>query len=346
MRRIVTFLLAFALLTYHLIILSTAVYAGVGTNGGEFLRIGVGERAIGMGGAFSSIADNATAVYWNPAGLSQLKMREFSVMHLNYLVDIKSEHLSYVHPLGNPGLGTVQDKYGTLGSQLSLLISHHSRRDDFGNEIGDFYNYEGIFSLAYGRVISKNLSLGLTLKTIYTQLDNNKTSNLAFDFGGLYKTPLEGINFSFVIQNIATGLRFTADNEPISPNFKIGVSYSVSLTHRSSIAQPTFSLKGRRIKDEGRGFILASDIILFKEGRINPTATNFGGEYSFVSPLIKGLKTAVRLGYNTGQSVTLGGLTGLMAGFGLEHRNRNFDYAFVPYGNLGNTHRFSLTLKF
>ena len=67
----------------------TLVFAsGPGTVGGDFLKIGVGERAVGMGGAFSSIADNATAIYWNPAGLSQLTKRELSGMKLDYLLDI------------------------------------------------------------------------------------------------------------------------------------------------------------------------------------------------------------------------------------------------------------------
>ncbi|HCJ65892.1 MAG TPA: hypothetical protein DHV62_00845 [Elusimicrobia bacterium] len=314
-----------------------------GTSGGEFLKIGVGGRAIGMGGAFSSIADNVTAVYWNPAGLTQLKMKEFSVMHLNYLVDIKSEYLSYAHPLGNPEPGAVQGKYGTLGSQLALLISHHSRRDDFGNEIGDFYNYEGVFSLAYGRAISKKFSLGLTLKAIYTQLDNDKTSNLAFDFGGLYKSPIEGINFSFVIQNIATGLKFTSGKEPISPDFKVGVSYSPSVP--SPLSSPTMGrgLDEGREKGKGRGFILATDMNFYKIGKPN---FSLGSEYSFVPPLLKNTKLSARIGYTGKASSTLGGLTGLTAGFGLEHKNKNFDYAFVPFGDLGNTHRFSLTLKF
>jgi len=293
---------------------------GVGTNGGEFLKIGVGERAVGMGGAFSSIADNVTAVYWNPAGLSQLSLHEFSVMHLNYLVDIKSEYLSYAQPLG---------RYGTLGSQLALLISHHSRRDDFGNEIGDFYNYEGTFSLAYGRAVSKNLSLGLTLKTIYTQLDKDKTSNLAVDFGGLYRTPIEGVNFSFVVQNIAMGLRFTSDIEPILPNLKVGVSYQL-----------------RYNRSHYNNLILATDINLFKEGRINPTTTSLGSEYSFIPPLLKNTKVAARLGYTGKANSTLGGLTGLTTGLGLEYKRSALDYAFVPYGDLGNTHRVSLTIKF
>lgn len=278
-----------------------------------------------MGGAFSSIADNVTAVYWNPAGLTQLKMREFSVMHLNYLVNIKSGYLSYAQPLG---------KSGTLGSRLSLLISHHSRRDDFGNEIGDFYNYEGVFSLAYAYPVKKNFSLGTTLKTFYSNLDNDKISVLVFDLGGLYKTPIEGVNLGLVIQNFNTGLKFTKNGEPVSPDFKVGISYNFN------------------------NLILATDIMLFKKDRINPylttggqaIATSLGTEYSFVPPIFKQLKTSVRLGHQVGMNSTLGGLTGLTTGFGIEYRKEviafALDYAFVPFGDLGNTHRFSLTSKF
>jgi hypothetical protein len=133
-------------------------FAGAGTEGGEFLKIGVGERAIGMGGAFCSIADNVTAVYWNPAGLAQLEMRELSAMHLEYLMGVRSEYLGYAHPIGK----------ATLAGQVSFLHSRSGRRDDNCNTIGEFWDYEGVLTLGYGRWINSVLSLGINLKTIYT----------------------------------------------------------------------------------------------------------------------------------------------------------------------------------
>ena len=61
--------------------------AGVGTTAGQFLRVGLGARAVGLGGAFSALADDVTAIYWNPAGLAQIENREVSLrtICLNFL---------------------------------------------------------------------------------------------------------------------------------------------------------------------------------------------------------------------------------------------------------------------
>ena len=48
---------------------------------GEFLKLGVGARALGMGGAFAGLADDASAAYWNPAGLAYLKTNQFMPTH-------------------------------------------------------------------------------------------------------------------------------------------------------------------------------------------------------------------------------------------------------------------------
>src|SRR5437868_6492711 len=71
--------------------LSAAHAVGKGTSGGQFLRVGVGARAPGMGGAFSPVADDATAIYWNPAGLAMLEKKEVSVSYNAYFKDTSSQ---------------------------------------------------------------------------------------------------------------------------------------------------------------------------------------------------------------------------------------------------------------
>lgn len=300
---IVPLILGLCFLTFNL------CFAGAGTKGGEFLKIGVGERAIGMGGAFCSIADNVTAVYWNPAGLAQLKMRELSAMHLQYLVGVKSEYLGYAQPIGK----------GTLAGQISFLHSKSGRRDDKGNTIGEFWDYEGILTLGYGRWLNSVLSLGINLKTIYTRFDTDEASGIAFDIGCLYKTPIEGLGIGIVLQNIETGLRYTDQSESMALNLKIGTSYRF-----------------------GRSLIFASDADTFG----NKINFRFGSEYTYIPVLKWGLRIAARIGYKTATISDLGALSGLSAGMGLGWRAYGMDYAWVPYGDLGNTHRISLNVRF
>jgi len=284
-------------------------FADAGTKGGEFLKIGVGERAIGMGGAFCSIADNVTAVYWNPAGLAHLKKRELSAMHLQYLVGVKSEYLGYAHPVGE----------GSLAGQISFLHSKSGRRDDNCNTIGEFWDYEGVLSLGYGRWLNSVLSLGINLKTIYTRFDTDEASGIAFDIGCLCKTPIEGLNIGIVLQSIETGLKYTDQRESMQLNLKVGTSYRLS-----------------------RSLIFASDADIFG----NKVDFRFGSECTYIPVLKWGLRIAVRAGYKTGTISDLGALSGVSAGLGLGWRGYGMDYAWVPYGDLGNTHRISLNVRF
>jgi len=300
---LILLILGLCFLTFNL------CFAGAGTKGGEFLKIGVGERAIGMGGAFCSIADNVTAVYWNPAGLAQLKMRELSAMHLQYLVGVKSEYLGYAQPIGQ----------GTLAGQISFLHSRSERRDDKGNTIGGFWDYEGILTLGYGRWLNSVLSLGINLKTIYTRFDTDEASGIAFDIGCLYKTPIEGLGIGIVLQNIETGLKYTDQSESMALNFKIGTSYRF-----------------------GRSLIFSSDADTFG----NKINFRFGSEYTFIPVWKWGLRIAARVGYKTATISDLGALSGLSAGMGLGWKAYGMDYAWVPYGDLGNTHRISLNVRF
>jgi len=78
---------------------ATSLYAaGVGTTAAQFLKIGVGARAVAMGGAFSAVADNIDAIYWNPAGLSRLEKREFTASHAEMFESTRLDFLAYAHP--------------------------------------------------------------------------------------------------------------------------------------------------------------------------------------------------------------------------------------------------------
>jgi len=110
--------------------LSSIVFAsGPGTTGANFLKIGVGARAAGMGEAFTAFADDPTALYWNPAGLFLLKKMEFSASYHSWFADVKQGYLSFVLPAlgGSLALGT---NYVDMGSIEG--------RDEEGNPTGSF----------------------------------------------------------------------------------------------------------------------------------------------------------------------------------------------------------------
>lgn len=198
------------------LVLLPEVYAGgPGSTGGAFLRLGIGARAMGMGGAFTSIADDVTSIYWNPAGLSELKYKESLFMHTAYLADIKSEYLAQAQP----------GKYGGYGVSLLYLYTTDLRRNESGEEQGSFNNYDSYLSLAYSYNLTSNISLGLSSKIISRGLDTAKANSFGIDIGGLYKR--ENLRLGAVIQNLGLKMKFRAENDPMPINFKIGIGYKL-----------------------------------------------------------------------------------------------------------------------
>jgi len=84
----------------------------VGTIAASFLEIDVGARAVGMGGAFVAVADDATAIFWNPAGLSRLKSSEAIIIRTNWLVETYFDFAGFVSPLG---------RWGTVAASITSL---------------------------------------------------------------------------------------------------------------------------------------------------------------------------------------------------------------------------------
>src|ERR1700689_2585823 len=91
------------------------VFAGsdnVGTSGAEFLKIGPGARPVGMGEAFTGVADDIHAIYWNPAGLGTLKSPEMTGMHMQYFQNIQYEFAAFAYPT---------QRFGTFGFAVTNL---------------------------------------------------------------------------------------------------------------------------------------------------------------------------------------------------------------------------------
>src|SRR5215470_15693040 len=68
----------------------------VGTSSGGFLRIGVGARAVGMGETFVAVADDPSAIFWNPAGLASLQRRELAISYVQWPADVNYNHLTMI----------------------------------------------------------------------------------------------------------------------------------------------------------------------------------------------------------------------------------------------------------
>jgi len=281
-----------------------------GTRSAQFLKLGLGGRAVAMGGAFVGLADDAGAVYWNPAGLAGVDRTELSFMHLTWLQDIAYEYFALVWPV---------KKRGAVGFGISYLhMNKLQGRDQYGEPTSDFSASDMAITLCFGREITGGLLVGGSIKSIDERIDDRNAFGLAFDCGFLCRTPVESLFLGGVIQNWGKDMVFVEESFGLPRIFRLGASYRRSLA--------------------GNPVNLGLDISLPAD---HETCLHSGIEYIHENTI------AARIGYNNGSD--LGSRGGLSFGLGLlttRSQTYRIDYAFVPQGVLGNSHTFSFSISF
>ncbi len=287
--------------------------AGPGTTSASFLKISVGARPAGMGEAFVAVADGADTTVYNPAGLARMESKEFSAMHLEYLQNIKYDSLSYAHPLS----------FGTFGISLGYLYMNDLKRtlyyeDEIYSENGNFGACDRTLNLGFGRNFGESDSLGINLRMIRETLDDVSAEAYSADIGFLHRPPGSTISLGLAFQNLGTTMKFIEVSEKLPVIFKTGVA-------------------ARLI---GEKLIIAFEL---DKPSDNYPELKIGSELKLFDIF------AARLGYRYrtwAADNELGPLSGLTAGLGIKIYEYNIDYAFVPYGDLGGAHRFSIGGKF
>lgn len=283
----------------------------VGTTSAQFLKLAVGARPVAMGETFTGLADDVNAIYWNPAGLNQINGIEISAMYAVWFEDIS---FSWVACVQN-GLG---GKIGTAINYLWAGTINKYDRDD--NELNESYNaYDIAFILSYARLIKK-IPLGMNLKFINSKIEEESAMGIAADIG-ILKTisKIKDIKIGIAVQNLGIGLKFINERDPLPVNIRTGTYY-------------------RLLNDN---LTLALDINFPIDYTIN---VHFGSEYRYRLNSVSVLM--LRAGYKSTTVNDLDTLSGLSAGFGISSSNLGIDYAWVPYWELGSTHRLSVTFNF
>jgi hypothetical protein len=291
-------------------VLCNAGNGKTGTRSAQFLKLGLGGRAVAMGGAFASLADDATAIYWNPAGLANLSTAELGFTHLAWFQDISYEFFVHAQPIR---------KWGVVGWSLAYLhMGELEGRDENGNPTSEFSASGMAVNLAFGRRISNHLLFGCGIKSIEEKIEEQSSYSLALDFGLLYETPVEGLYLGGVIQNWGKAMKFVQESYGLPTVFKLASSYQHNLA--------------------GNPVNLTMDVYFPSD---NQTGLHWGTEYIYRNAI------AGRIGYKTnsdlGESSTLSFGLGITVTRGLTYR---IDYAFVPQGFLGDSHTFSLLISF
>jgi len=313
----------------------------VGTSMANFLKIGVGPRAIAMGDAFVALSDDASSLYWNPAGIARVTKNEILIQATQWIAETNLYYLGLVVPLGD---------LGTLGASFYNFSSGDIEETTVRQPEGTGRTFSASnlsIGITYSRLLTDRFSVGFSLKYINETLSREDASAFAFDIGSIFTTNfLNEMRLGIALTNLGSSMEldgpdliFNYDVAPDVPtnktvDAKFGTqSWDLPLTFRIGMGTYVFNNNNNS---------LAVEVDLYDTRDYKPRY-NIGSEYTI--KLIGEQKVSLRAGYKGNydeEGLTLGG--------GLFLRLANFDfkidYAFADVNRLGNVHRYSLSILF
>jgi long-subunit fatty acid transport protein len=192
------------------------------STGAAFLKIPVGPRVCGTGEAAVAYIDDASALFYNPAGLANVPTFDLLFAHNQWLLDMNHEYVAGVY--GSEGLGKFGLAFDYWGSGAIQGINIR------GETIPGYTVSAADWSLnfGYGRSIS-DFSVGLGLKFIHEQHESLSTSAWALDAGAMYKTPLKGLKAGLSVANIGTKAKLYRESYSLPLQGRLGWRYDIGI---------------------------------------------------------------------------------------------------------------------
>jgi len=337
------FLLVIAILFPLLQCIGFSQVTKTGTTAAKFLSVGIGPRANAMGGAFTAIVNDASALYWNPAGAADLTQNEamFTYTSLFKDLNINLNYFAFVIPaedLGSFGVSVTALDYGDMDVTTEYYPEGTGEK---------FSAASYAFGLSYARNITEWFAAGITVKYITEGIFNSSANGVAFDVGTMFKTPFLGIKFATIISNYGSKMQMTGEDLLIrydaDPNSH-GNNETVDAYYKTDYFELPLKLQIGLSRDfeffDGQRLTIAVDATHPND---NAEYVNIGGEFSIFDNLI-----SLRGGYkalfleNNQEGLTLGaGLNYALGVFAF-----GFDYSYQEFEFLSYTHSFGVSFKF
>ncbi|MCK9244753.1 MAG: PorV/PorQ family protein [Candidatus Marinimicrobia bacterium] len=337
-----------SLLVLILLSMPSANYAKtvskVGTTAASFLKIGVGGRALGMGEAYTTLANDATATFWNPAGLATINRTQILLNHYDYIADLSFDYGSVAIPF---------QSFGTIAMHMTYLgmpdLERTTITEPYGT--GEMVSASSMaVGLSYARSLTDRFSIGGSVNYIRESIWHCASSGVSMDIGVLYRTFFKNLMIGMSISNFGTSMqlsgsdlliqhdvdtRSNGNNGNINGNlatdkFNLPILFRVGIS--ANLARDFLHLKNS-------DFTLAINAVHPSD---NYEYLNVGSEY-VLRDLI-----AVRAGYR--QLLLEEAEGGLTFGLGLRLNLMGYkfivDYAAVDFGRLDYLNKYSLILAF
>jgi hypothetical protein len=289
-----------------LALLAAPAAAETGTSALPFLKLDAGARAAALGGAYCAAGDDALAVFYNPAGTGLVRRREALLGHNEWLDGMRNETAAYVHPFDS-GLTA-------FGGVNTLFSGALARYDDAGAARGSFDAREWAVSAGVSARLGRGWHGALAAKGLYQSADYESATAWAGDAGLL--ADYGRLRFGLSASNLGGAMKLGSRAFALPLMLRGGVSAE---------AAPRVRISADAVKPG------ESDL----QGA-------FGAEAEL--PANPSESFFLRAGWRTGRSSNSG--QGLSAGIGFRGRDLRLDYAFAPYGDLGDSHRVTLAFSF
>jgi len=335
-----------------------------GTTAAEFLLLGAGARGTALGGAYAAIANDVSALYYNPAGTAFMTRPGITIGTYNYVADTRYSWGGIAFPFSG-GSRNIGFQLGTFGFKDQPVYT----ASDPNNASNATYSVSETFAgMTFSQNFSDRFAAGMTAKFVADQLGEAKGNAFAVDFGTNFHSNLGGrpIKFSFVVSNLGTGLSYHGDalnvtvprdtlpagavpglpqpgqlrtkSFQLPTTFRVGLAYD--LVHE---ANDRLTVLGdfNQPNNNKAGFVFGSEFQLDHLGG-GPFGVALRGSYSYQPA------NNIDLTASTSQLVNKQDLQGLAGGGGINYKAGTFklgvDYAYKYMGILGGTHFISFDL--
>ena len=294
--------------------------AGIST--AQFLKIGVGGRASAMGESFIAISDDASALYWNAAGIAQFKENQLIISHNVWIADINNDFIGVVYHL---------DEDNSFGASLTSVTMDDmpvtTEFAPFGT--GEYFGYTDIaVSITYARKMTKQFSFGGSVKYIEETLDKLKMRGVMIDLGTYYRTGLGSTRFAVTVSNFGSEL---------APDGQVTLVGNREVDEWQSFAPPTIFRIGFAVEPYESEEHRITTSIQLNHPNDNSENVAIGAEYAWQKMFF------LRGGYKFNvdeQNFSFG--LGIQVPISIAEFS--FDYAYTNFERLGSAHRFSIIL--
>jgi hypothetical protein len=308
----------------------------IGTAGAQFLQIPVGARATAMGGAVVGHIDDATSLFWNPAGIVGVPSGSLFAGYTSWWASVGLSHAAFVYSV---------DEVGSFGVSATMLgmdpmdVTTELAPDGTGET---FEARDLMVGISFARRLTEDFSVGVTAKYVYQSIWRESASGIAFDVGTQYRIGIGDLTLAMAMTNFGgdmqmdgQDLEVKVDGSSSVPNNRLAPArleseaYPLPLHFQVGISMTVLDL-------EDVGVLLAVDVTHPNDTR---ERVNLGSEVRLLQYLF--LRGGYRINYDI-ESGTMG--AGIRVPVG--DLRVDFDYAYALYDQLPDIHRISLGVDF